>query len=112
VVKERTDGCGSGREAALAGEELEGGGYVSAAGAGGEGPEERIADMDSLGVEIQVLSPYVGLYNYQLDAATAAATSRALNDEIAGMTRTSPQRFAGLVAHARRQGPDRRTRAR
>lgn len=59
-------------------------------------PEERIADMDSLGVEIQVVSPYVGFYNYQLEAATAAATSRALNDEIAGMTRAWPQRFAGL----------------
>jgi len=59
-------------------------------------PEERIADMDSLGVEVQVVSPYVGFYNYQLEPATAAATSRALNDEIAGMTRAWPQRFAGL----------------
>lgn len=59
-------------------------------------PEERLADMDSLGVDVQVVSPYVGLYNYQLDAAIALATSRALNDEIAEMTRAWPQRFAGL----------------
>ena len=52
--------------------------------------------MDSLGVDVQVVSPYVGLYNYQLDAAIALATSRALNDEIAEMTRAWPQRFAGL----------------
>jgi aminocarboxymuconate-semialdehyde decarboxylase len=59
-------------------------------------PEERLADMDSLGVDVQVVSPYVGFYNYQLDAAIALATSRALNDEIAEMTRAWPQRFAGL----------------
>ena len=40
-------------------------------------PEERLADMDSLGVDVHVVSPYVGFYNYQLDAAVAAATSRA-----------------------------------
>ena len=59
-------------------------------------PEERIADMDSLGVDVQVVSPYVGFYNYQLEAGTAAATSRALNDEIAEITRAWPERFAGL----------------
>jgi aminocarboxymuconate-semialdehyde decarboxylase len=59
-------------------------------------PEERIADMDSLGVDVHVVSPYVGFYNYQLDAAVAVATSRATNDEIAGMVKSWPQRFAGL----------------
>jgi aminocarboxymuconate-semialdehyde decarboxylase len=57
-------------------------------------PEERIADMDSLGVDVQVLSTYVGFYNYQLDPAIAVASSREVNDEIAGMTRTWPKRFA------------------
>src|SRR6266446_6352257 len=33
-------------------------------------PEERLADMDSLGVDIHVLSPYSGFYNYQLDTKT------------------------------------------
>src|SRR5262249_60889946 len=59
-------------------------------------PEERLADMDSLGVDVQVVSPYVGFYNYRLDTAIARATSRALNDEIAEMTRAWPKRFAGL----------------
>ncbi len=59
-------------------------------------PEERLADMDSLGVDVHVVSPYVGFYNYQLDTPVAAATSRAINDEIADMTRTWPQRFSGL----------------
>ena len=57
-------------------------------------PEERIADMDSLGVDIQVLSTYVGFYNYHLDTEVAVATSRAINDELSEMTRTWPKRFA------------------
>jgi len=59
-------------------------------------PEERLADMDSLGVDVHVVSPYVGFYNYQLDAKVATATARATNDEIASMTRAWPKRFAGL----------------
>jgi aminocarboxymuconate-semialdehyde decarboxylase len=59
-------------------------------------PQERLADMDSLGVDVHVVSPYVGFYNYELDTAVALATSRATNDEIAGMVRGWPQRFAGL----------------
>ena len=59
-------------------------------------PEERLADMASLGVDVHVVSPYVGFYNYHLDAKVAAATSKATNDEIGEMVRTWPQRFAGL----------------
>jgi len=59
-------------------------------------PEERLADMDSLGVDVHVLSTYVGFYNYHLDATAARATARAINDEIGEMARARPQRFAGL----------------
>lgn len=59
-------------------------------------PEERMADMDSLGVDVHVLSPYSGFYNYQLPAEVAVATSRDSNDEIAGMVQSWPERFAGL----------------
>src|SRR5206468_4296934 len=59
-------------------------------------PEERLADMDSLGVDVHVVSPYVGFYNYHLDAKVAAATARATNDEISSMTKAWPTRFAGL----------------
>ncbi len=59
-------------------------------------PEERMADMDSLGVDLHVLSPYSGFYNYGLDTAIAVATSRDSNDEIAQMVRSWPDRFAGL----------------
>jgi aminocarboxymuconate-semialdehyde decarboxylase len=59
-------------------------------------PEERLGDMDSLGVDVHVVSPYVGFYNYHLDAKIALATSRATNDEISAMTKAWPKRFAGL----------------
>jgi aminocarboxymuconate-semialdehyde decarboxylase len=59
-------------------------------------PEQRLADMDSLGVDVHVVSPYVGFYNYELEPAVATATARAINDEIADMARTWPERFAGL----------------
>ena len=59
-------------------------------------PEERLADMDSLGVDVHVVSPYVGFYNYHLPVDVARATSAATNDEIAGMIRAWPERFAGL----------------
>lgn len=60
-------------------------------------PEERLADMDSLGVDVHVLSPYSGFYNYDLDTTVAVATSRDSNDEISQMTRNWPERFAGLA---------------
>jgi aminocarboxymuconate-semialdehyde decarboxylase len=56
-------------------------------------PEERLADMDSLGVDC-VVSPR-GFYNY-LAREAARATAQAINDEIADMARTRPERFAGL----------------
>jgi aminocarboxymuconate-semialdehyde decarboxylase len=60
-------------------------------------PEERLADMDSLGVDVHVLSPYSGFYNYQLDTAVTVATSKDSNDEIAQMAKNWPDRFAGLA---------------
>src|SRR5499433_499543 len=60
-------------------------------------PEERLADMDSLGVDIHVLSPFSGFYNYELDTAVAVATSKDSNDEISQMTKSWPERFAGLA---------------
>jgi aminocarboxymuconate-semialdehyde decarboxylase len=60
-------------------------------------PEERLADMDSLGVDVHVLSPYSGFYNYPLDTGVAIATSKDSNDEIGQTTKTWPDRFAGLA---------------
>jgi aminocarboxymuconate-semialdehyde decarboxylase len=52
--------------------------------------------MDSLGVDVQVLSPYAGFYNYELPTDTAKATSVDCNDEINQMSTTWPDRFASL----------------
>ncbi len=60
-------------------------------------PEQRMADMDSLGVDVQVVSTFSGIYNYHLKAEIAIATSREANDEVAEMVRTWPHRFAGLA---------------
>ena len=60
-------------------------------------PEQRLSDMDSLGVDVQVLSPYAGFYNYGLETSTAKATSIECNDEINQMSTTWPDRFASLA---------------
>ena len=60
-------------------------------------PEERLANMDSMGVDVHVVSPYSGFYNYELDTAIAVATSKDSNDEIYQMIKAWPDRFAGLA---------------
>lgn len=59
-------------------------------------PEQRLSDMDSLGVDVQVVSPYSGFYNYHLDSSIAIATSKESNDEVGQMAKSWPGRFAGL----------------
>ena len=59
--------------------------------------EQRIQDMDSLGVEKQVVSILPLLYNYDLEDQATVAASRDVNDEIAAMATTWPQRFGGLA---------------
>lgn len=60
-------------------------------------PEQRLADMDSLGVDIHVVSPFAGFYNYELGTPVAVATSVETNNEISQMVKTWPGRFAGLA---------------
>ena len=55
-------------------------------------PEERLADMDSLGVDVHVLSPYSGFYNYHLDTSVALATATDSNNEIHEMVVQWPDR--------------------
>ena len=59
-------------------------------------PEERLADMDAMGVDVHVVSIFPTFYNHHLDASVAVATSRESNDEISEMARARPQRLAGL----------------
>ena len=60
-------------------------------------PEERLKDMDAQGVDVQVVSIHTPFFGYHLDPAQGLALARDVNDEIAGMTRQWPARFAGLA---------------
>lgn len=60
-------------------------------------PEERIADMDALGVDVQVVSIHTPFFGYHLDGAAGLALAREVNDELADMTKRWPTRFAGLA---------------
>jgi predicted TIM-barrel fold metal-dependent hydrolase len=59
--------------------------------------QERLKDMDAQGVDVQVVSIHTPFFGYHLDAAQGSALARDVNDEIAGMTREWPARFAGLA---------------
>ena len=59
--------------------------------------DERLKDMDAQGVDVQVLSIHTPFFGYHLEPAQGRQLAREVNDEIAGLTRQSPQRFAGLA---------------
>jgi aminocarboxymuconate-semialdehyde decarboxylase len=59
-------------------------------------PEERIADMDSLGVDVQVLSTNAFFYNYEKDAEIVATMARECNDHVAELVKDRPDRFSGF----------------
>jgi aminocarboxymuconate-semialdehyde decarboxylase len=60
-------------------------------------PEQRIADMNSLGVDVQVVSTGAGFYYYDRDTQTVAAMHRECNDEVHQMTMDHPERFKGFA---------------
>ena len=60
-------------------------------------PQERIADMNSLGVDVQVLSTNASFYNYDMDASVVAAMARDCNDYVAQLTKDHPDRFSGFA---------------
>lgn len=60
-------------------------------------PEQRIADMNSLGVDIQVVSTAAAFYCYDLDPQRTGAIARDCNDEVHQMTMDHPDRFAGFA---------------
>src|SRR5262245_62836271 len=61
-------------------------------------PEERLKDMDAQGVDVQVVSIHTPFFGYHLDSAQGRELAREVNDEIGGMARRWPQRFAGVGA--------------
>ena len=59
--------------------------------------EERLKDMDAQGTDVQVLSIHTPFFGYHLDAAQGAKLARDVNEEIAGMAREYPKRFAAMA---------------
>ena len=59
-------------------------------------PEGHLADMDSLGVDVQVLSTNAYFYNYDKDPAIVTAMDVEANGHVAQLTKDHPDRFAGF----------------
>ena len=59
-------------------------------------PEQRLADMDSIGVDVHVLSTWVQLYNYDWSVDRCLAIAKDFNDYAAELCRQWPQRFRGF----------------
>src|SRR5438128_6949568 len=76
-------------------------------------PEERLADMDSLGVDVHVVSPYVGFYNYHLDTPVGSRhIARYKRRDRRDGSRPAPAlRRPRHAPHAGREGGDRRAGA-
>ena len=62
----------------------------------GRSPEQRIADMDLMGIDIQAISPAPRQTYYGADADLGLAVSREINDFIAEICGKYPDRFTGL----------------
>ena len=60
-------------------------------------PEQRLADMDSLGVDVQVVSTGAAFYHYDLASGITGAMHRECNDEVRQMTLDYPGRFKGFA---------------
>ncbi|MGH7045556.1 MAG: amidohydrolase family protein [Stellaceae bacterium] len=62
----------------------------------GASPEQRIADMDRMGIDIQAISPAPRQTYYGADPELGRASARAINDFIADICGRHPDRFVGL----------------
>ena len=60
--------------------------------------EERIAEMDAMGVDVHCLTVNTGFFKYDLGAELAAVIARECNEELAEMMRSYPDRFTGLAS--------------
>ena len=60
-------------------------------------PEERLADMRSLGVDVQVVSVGDQFYQYHRDAPVGAAMHRECNNETRQLTLDYPEQFRGFA---------------
>ena len=58
--------------------------------------EERLADMEADGVEMQLISPNAGFYQYSNELKTTRVIARECNEEIAETVDAHPTKFVGL----------------
>ena len=58
--------------------------------------EERLRDMDAMGVDVQVLSPSPNQYYYWAQTDLAKEIVRVQNEHVAATCATNPERFYGL----------------
>jgi aminocarboxymuconate-semialdehyde decarboxylase len=58
--------------------------------------DERLRDMDAMGVDVQVLSPSPNQYYYWAEPDLAREIVRVQNEHVAATCATNPERFAGL----------------
>jgi aminocarboxymuconate-semialdehyde decarboxylase len=58
---------------------------------------ERVAEMDALGVDIQVLAPNTGFYKYDREPKLTKVIARETNEELREMIDEFPDRFVGLA---------------
>lgn len=57
---------------------------------------ERLAEMDAIGVDRQLITPTVGFFQYRNELATTIAIARECNEEVAEIVDRHPTRFSGL----------------
>lgn len=58
---------------------------------------ERLGEMDALGMDMQLLTPTVGFYQYDNQPDVTKIIHRECNDEIAETVEQHPTRFAGMA---------------
>lgn len=58
--------------------------------------ETRLRDMDRMGIDVQALSPAPSQYYYYADPDVGRALSREINERIAQIVATHPDRFVGM----------------
>ena len=60
------------------------------------GTDQRLEDMDRLGIDVQAISPSPGQYFYYTDAETGRSAARLVNDGIADAVARHPDRLVGM----------------
>ena len=58
---------------------------------------ERLEEMDALGMEMQLITPTIGFYQYDNDLDVTKTIHRECNNEIAETVEQHPTRFAGMA---------------